>query len=105
MIREVLRTKRMPPWHADPHIGVWKNDISLTVEEAQNIVHWIEAGSPRGEGNDPLAETQLTFVDWPLGEPDLILDIPEYTVPASGVAHGPCWLLCSAPSDYRPPSL
>ncbi len=85
MIREVLRTKRMPPWHADPHIGVWKNDISLTVEEAQNIVHWIEAGSPRGEGNDPLAETQLTFVDWPLGEPDLILDIPEYTVPASGV--------------------
>ena len=22
-------TKRMPPWHADPHIGVWKNDKSL----------------------------------------------------------------------------
>ncbi|NKB99180.1 MAG: redoxin domain-containing protein [Pseudomonadales bacterium] len=85
MIREVLRTKRMPPWHADPHIGVWKNDIGLTAAEAQTIVHWIENGAPRGAGSDPLAETKFAQVDWPLGEPDLILDIPEYTVPASGV--------------------
>ena len=85
MIREVLRTKRMPPWHADPHIGVWKNDISLTTEQAQTIVHWIELGSPRGQGPDPLAETKVTHVDWPLGEPDLVLEIPEFTVPVSGV--------------------
>ena len=85
MIREVIRTKRMPPWHADPHVGVWKNDISLTAEQAQMLVHWIEAGSPRGEGPDPLAETKTAVVEWPLGEPDLILDIPEYTVPVSGV--------------------
>ena len=55
MIREVIRTKRMPPCHADPHVGVWKNAISLTSEQAQMLVHWIEAGSPRGEGPDPLA--------------------------------------------------
>ena len=85
MIREVLRTKRMPPWHADPHIGVWKNDISLTTEQAQTIVHWIELGSPRGQGPDPLAETKVTHVDWPLGEPDLVLEIPAFTVPVSGV--------------------
>lgn len=85
MIREVLRTKRMPPWHADPHIGVWKNDISLSTEQLQTLVHWIEAGAPRGDGADPLAEIQNAAVVWPLGEPDLILDIPEYTVPASGV--------------------
>lgn len=85
MIREVLRTKRMPPWHADPHIGVWKNDISLSNEQTQTLIHWIEAGSPRGEGSDPLAETRVTHTEWPLGEPDLILDIPQYNVPASGV--------------------
>ena len=33
MIREVIRTKRMPPWHADPHIGQWQDDRSLTVVE------------------------------------------------------------------------
>ena len=85
MIREVVRTKRMPPWHADPHIGVWKNDISLTTEEAQTLVHWIEAGAPRGEGPDPLADTQVASVEWPLGEPDMILEIPPSTVPVSGV--------------------
>ena len=54
MMREVIRTKRMPPWHADPHVGVWKNDKSLSVEQTQTLVHWIEAGAPRGEGEDPL---------------------------------------------------
>jgi len=85
MIREVLRTKRMPPWHADPHIGVWKNDIGLSLAQIQTLIHWIDAGSPRGKGPDPLAESNITHVDWPLGEPDLIIDIPEFTVPATGV--------------------
>ncbi|MDZ7684463.1 MAG: cytochrome c [Gammaproteobacteria bacterium] len=26
MIREVIRKRRMPPWHADPHIGEWANE-------------------------------------------------------------------------------
>ena len=85
MIREVVRTKRMPPWHADPHIGVFKNGRGLTVEEAQTLVHWAEAGAPRGEGEDPLALADNKAVEWPLGEPDLIIDIPAYEVPANGV--------------------
>ncbi|MEE6247688.1 MAG: redoxin domain-containing protein [Pseudomonadota bacterium] len=85
MIREVVRTKRMPPWHADPHIGVFKDDKSLSIEQKQTLVHWIEAGAPRGEGPDPLAEVKITQTQWPLGEPDLVLNIPEYTIPASGV--------------------
>src|SRR5262249_40497266 len=44
MIREVLRTERMPPWHADPHYGVFSNDRSLTAEDTKTLVHWIEAG-------------------------------------------------------------
>ena len=85
MIREVVRTKRMPPWHADPHIGVWKNDISLNVQQTQMLLHWIEAGAPRGAGPDPLAEVKVAAAEWPLGQPDLVLNIPEHTVPASGV--------------------
>lgn len=85
MMREVIRTKRMPPWHADPHIGTWKNDKSLSVEQAQTLVHWIEAGAPRGDGEDPLQGLSVAQAEWPLGEPDLILEMPEYTIPASGV--------------------
>ena len=54
MIREVIRLKRMPPWDADPEIGNWSNDFSLTSDEKKILVNWIEMGSPRGDGIDPL---------------------------------------------------
>ena len=85
MMREVIRTDRMPPWHADPHIGTFKEDRSLSSDEIKTLIHWIEAGAPRGDGPDPLAEANLVYTDWPLGEPDLIIDLPEYAVPATGV--------------------
>ena len=85
MIREVIRTKRMPPWHADPHIGQWQDDRSLTIDERQTLVHWIEAGAPRGDGPDPLAEAPTEAPAWPLGEPDLVVRVPAFDVPATGI--------------------
>jgi peroxiredoxin len=85
MIREVVRTKRMPPWHADPQVGTWKHDKSLSIEETRNLVHWIEAGAPRGEGEDVLATKPVQYVEWPLGEPDFIVEVPAFEVPATGV--------------------
>ena len=85
MIREVLRTRRMPPWHADPHVGQWQDDRSLSVAERQTLVHWIEAGAPRGEGPDPLAGVDRAAPDWPLGKPDLIVKVPAFDVPATGI--------------------
>src|SRR6267143_553569 len=85
MMREVLMNRRMPPWHADPAIGSFSNDRSLSVEQIRTLVHWIDAGAPRGEGPDPLSERKAQIVpEWPLGEPDLVIDIPEQQVPASG---------------------
>lgn len=85
MIREVIRTDRMPPWHADPKVGEFHGDRSLSNDEIKTIVHWVEDGAPRGEGEDPLAAVVHEAPDWPLGEPDLILTLPAYTVPATGV--------------------
>ena len=85
MIREVVRTQRMPPWHADPHIGTWVGDRSLSPEDAATLVSWIEAGAPRGEGPDPLAVLAPPASEWPLGEPDLVLTLPAFDVPATGV--------------------
>lgn len=86
MMREVLLTKRMPPWHADPTIGHWSNDRSIEREALQTLVSWIDAGSPRGEGADPLSQYAFQKPTWgTLGEPDLILDIPPTDIPATGV--------------------
>jgi len=88
MIREVVRTRRMPPYFADPHIGTFKNDQGLTAQQTRLLVHWVEAGSPRGDGPDPLlANKGKTAPEWPaeLGKPDVIVDLPPFTVPASGI--------------------
>jgi hypothetical protein len=85
MIREVIRTDRMPPWDADAHVGKFKDDKSLSSDEIKTLVHWIEAGAPRGTGEDRLAQVKHVAPEWPLGKPDLIVDIPKYTVPASGI--------------------
>ena len=85
MIREVIRTKRMPPWHADPHHGTWANDRSLTAGQVQTLVHWVEAGAPRGDGPDPLAESTKVWPEWGMGEPDLIVEITPHSFPATGI--------------------
>ena len=85
MIRETLRTDRMPPWNVDPHVGKWADDKSLSPAEIKTVVHWVEQGAPRGDGPDPLAAKRRVAEVWPLGKPDLILEIPAYTIPASGV--------------------
>ncbi len=84
MIREVVRTQRMPPWHADPHYGVFSNDRGLTPVQAQTLVHWIEAGSPRGTGADPLLAQKKDWPEWALGKPDLVVELPPFTTPATG---------------------
>jgi peroxiredoxin len=85
MIREMIRTQRMPPWRADPSIGHFLGDRSLSAAQIKMLVHWVEAGSPRGTGADPLAAKKFTAPEWPLGKPDLVVDIPAYTIPANGI--------------------
>lgn len=89
MMREVLRTKRMPPWHADPSIGHFSNDRSLSTDEIKTLVHWIESGSPRGEGKDPLLDAEISESVWSneseLGPPDYVIEIPTTDIPATGV--------------------
>lgn len=84
MIREAIRTDTMPPWHPDPKVGVFHANPDLTSDEARTLVHWVEAGARRGSGDDPLVKAAHVAADWPLGRPDLIIDIPEFKLPASG---------------------
>jgi mono/diheme cytochrome c family protein len=87
MIRESIRTDRMPPYFADPHIGQFKNDQALTPKQVKTLVHWIEAGAPRGDGPDPLKTNVTRAPEWPaaLGKPDVVVTLPPFQVPASGV--------------------
>ncbi len=85
MIREALRTHRMPPFQPDVTVGHWAPNEGLSSQQLRTLVHWIEAGAPRGAGEDPLAKVRFEAPEWPLGKPDLVLSLPEVDVPASGV--------------------
>ncbi|HEY8004649.1 MAG TPA: hypothetical protein VIE16_10505 [Phenylobacterium sp.] len=85
MIREVIRTHRMPPYLADETVGQFQDDDRLTPDQMKTLVHWIDAGAPRGAGEDPLKKIVFKAPDWPLGKPDVVLNVPEVKIPASGV--------------------
>ena len=86
MIEEVLLTQRMPPWHADPHVGKFANSAELTAAETQTLLQWVKQGAVRGKGNDPLDKASVESADWPLGTPDYIVRLPKIQeVPANGV--------------------
>lgn len=85
MMRETLMTKRMPPAQVDPDIKHFDNARYISDADLQTLVHWIDAGAPRGDNPaEPLAG--LTFQEgWDLGEPDLVVYAEDFVVPATGV--------------------
>jgi hypothetical protein len=74
----------MPPWHADPQIGKFTGNHGLPNDQLATLMNWIEAGAPRGEGDDPLKTHVPPSEIWTMGEPDLIMTLPPFEVPTSG---------------------
>ncbi len=88
MIREAIRTDRMPPFDADSHYRAFQNNENLTEKEVKTLIGWIDAGAPSDLADaaaDPLTKAAAGREEWPLGKPDLVVDIPSYDVPAAGV--------------------
>ena len=86
MIREVVMTKRMPPGQVDNKVGhKMKNEMNLSDEEMQKLVRWVNTGSKVDSENDPLTALTWPTTKWSLGEPDLIVKVPEQAIPATGV--------------------
>ncbi len=100
-IRERVITRQMPPWHIDRSVGVqqFKNDMSLTDEQVNTIVRWVDGGAVQGDPKDmPAPKPLVTDNEWKgvrdgYGPPDLVIRSTEYTMPAQ---HQDVW--------YRPMS-
>lgn len=82
-IRKQVLQREMPPWHADPHHGEFRNNRSLTDKELSTIVAWVDGGAVEGEARDLPAAPAFT-TGWGIGEPDIVLTIPEEHVYKAG---------------------
>ena len=87
-IKDKVESGEMPPWFAEARHGHFKNDSRLMQGEIDTIARWVDAGAPRGDPGD-LPELPTFFEGWELGEPDLIVTLPEVTVPATGIDYYP----------------
>jgi mono/diheme cytochrome c family protein len=50
-IKELVLTRRMPPWGAVKGFGDFRNDQGLSSEEMEMITDWVDSDTPRG--NNP----------------------------------------------------
>jgi hypothetical protein len=82
-IRDEVGDGNMPPWHADPKHGKFANDRSLSVRDRETLLRWANNGAPEGDRKDLPPVPKFTD-GWGIGQPDLVLTIPEYKVPADG---------------------
>ncbi len=92
MIRYRVSQRQMPPWHVDQTVGIQRfaNDVSLSDEEIQTIVAWVDQGmAPGDDRNMPVAPTFGDGRSWQaesiIGRPpDLIVRSSPYSVKAFG---------------------
>jgi peroxiredoxin len=75
-IREVVEEKRMPPWHADPRHGKFRNDRSMSAEDRQTLLAWVDQGCPQGDARD--VPPARKFADtWRIGKPDAVFTMKK----------------------------
>jgi tetratricopeptide (TPR) repeat protein len=82
-IVKVTQTRFMPPWLPEPGYGHFADERRLPDNEIALISQWVLDGAPAGQATDATAPTWNS--SWQLGQPDLIVQMPQaYTLPASG---------------------
>ena len=83
-IKQRVASHQMPPWGADPKVGLFRNNKNLSDRDIATIVAWVDGGSKEGNPADLPAPPK--FIEgWQIGEPDLIVKLAEpFRVPATG---------------------
>ena len=87
-IHEAVTDNRMPPWHADPAHGSFRNERRLSGGERKALLGWIDQGCVKGDDAD--APPTRTFIDgWQMGKPDEVLTLGEaIPIPAQAPKNG-----------------
>ncbi len=75
-IKYMVKTRKMPPWQADPTYSHFANELVLSDEQINLIVNWIDNGMPIGDSTKEYSvKTLQPYLNF--GEPDLIIRVPK----------------------------
>jgi hypothetical protein len=87
-IKNRVTARQMPPWHIDKTVGIqdFKYDRSLSDEQIETIVRWVDQGAAKGDPKDmPAPKVWPTEQGWNFAagfgqkEPDLIIRSTPWT--------------------------
>ena len=96
-MKAAVVSRRMPPWFADPQYGHFNNDRSLKPAEIETLVAWVDRGALEGDAKDAPAPIPWLADGWQI-RPDVIVELPPYSVPASGVKE---WEQLAIPAPFK----
>jgi hypothetical protein len=83
-IAEVTARRSMPPWPVEPGYGDFVGARRLTSDELAVTQEWVAEGGVEGDPVD-LPALPKWSEDWQLGEPDLVVTMPQpYVLPPEG---------------------
>src|SRR5262245_38069036 len=83
-IAKVTRSRYMPPWFAEPGYGEFANSRRLDDRQLELLQQWIAGGCAEGAPADLPSPPHWTD-DWMLGQPDLVVTLPQaYKLAAEG---------------------
>ena len=76
LIADDARARKMPPWFADPRVGHFSNDPSLSPREIGTLAAWAAAKAPAGNPADAPAPPHWA-AGWNIPQPDLVVRMPK----------------------------
>lgn len=81
-IVEATRSRAMPPWLPANEPGTFQGERHLTDREIDLFRQWVTEGTAPGD----LSSVDLSSIEsgWDPGEPDLVVTLPTYALPAEG---------------------
>ena len=82
-IAAVTSRRIMPPWKPEPDAARFLGERRLTGNQIATLEQWVQDGTPEGAASDLPVPPQWTSA-WQLGQPDLVVELPEYVVPPGG---------------------
>ena len=85
MVAFMTGERLMPPWRAVPGFGAFRDARRLSHHQIALLASWSENGARLGDADDTMPVSLRPDFKWRLGEPDLVLSMPEpFPVPADG---------------------
>ncbi len=98
-MKAAVVTRKMPPWFADPQYQHFVNDRSLEAGEIETISRWADSGAAEGDAKDAPPAVEWPSDGWEI-RPDIIVQGPEFKVPARPKNDVIEWMYITMPGNF-----